>query len=351
MNSVRRNPSGKVNALVLVAVVGVIGATLLLTPRFCKDPTTLPIGQAQGEPQSIHCIGGVWYWIEQPKQGKARLVRGVVGNIRELATAEAITSMDADSTNIVWTERSQQGWSVQVANLDGSGSNDLWSGKEEPLGAKIAQGRAYWLQKTPAPLKTDLPFPALQPTLQVVSAPLSGGTPELGVTVPEAETGRVLGLHDNTLYLLAHRKTRPGSTTLYRIDTQTKAVERVAGTSQNLSALLTKEGILYWMTPSKETISPQPAVHVYRLNKEGKPESLSDWLPIGGQIYETNRGIVYVDRDYPTNMWAVGAEDAFPELIPTPKDYNPVAVGEGLVLLGTNASQRAKPALRQIPLP
>ncbi|MCX6381117.1 MAG: hypothetical protein NT023_16870 [Armatimonadetes bacterium] len=351
MSSVRRNSIGKVHWLVLVVLTGVAFVILFFVVKGKPLPTPVLIGQANSEPLSIQCIEGTWYWREQPLKGKGRLVRATTAGIKEFASAESLTAFDTDGSTLVWTARDGITWSVMSANSDGSGGHPVWSGKEEPMGVKLTQGRIYWLRRTPAVLDTSLPFPPLQSSLQVVSLPTGGGTLDVGATLAESDTGRVLGIYEGVLYVAALRMSRPGSTVVYRVEAQDKTPKRIASTERHLPALLTREGDLYWLAPSMETNSPQPAMHLFHRDKAGVIEPLSDWLPMGGTLYETSHGIMYADKEYPPNFWSAGSQADFPTALPLPKDFTAIAASDKTAIVAPASSSRAKPMLYQIPLP
>lgn len=350
MSSVRKNVTGKAHWLLVAAFAVGAFATLFLISKGKPLPTPALIGEAKGEPLNIRGAGGAWHWREQPAKGSGRLVRATLAGVKEIAAADTLSSFDTDGKTLAWTARRGAEWAVMTSDAEGANPRAAWSGKEEPQGVKLAGERIYWLRKTPAPIDISLPFPALQSSLQVVSIPLAGGALEASAPLPESDEGNVLGVYEGALYVRAVRMSSPGGTAIYRIDAN-KTPERIVSVALHLSALLTKDGVLYWLAPSAETASPQPALQAFRRDKSGAIEPLSDWLPAGGALYETANGVYYADREYPPNFWRIGSQDVFPVASPLPKDFNAVAASESVALIASAGSPRSKPTLYQIPLP
>ncbi len=350
MSSARRKNIGKVNWLLLAVLAGGALASLFFVGSRNTLPTPVSIGQAKDEPLSIHGVGGAWYWREQPLKGKGRLIRATIAGMKEIATADALPSFDTDGKTLVWTARQGAEWSVMSANVEGGGGHAVWSGKEEPRGVKMIQERIYWLLRTPAPIDIALPFPPLQSSLQIVSVPIGGGALEASARLPEADDGEALGISEGSLYVRAVRMSSPGATSLYRVNTQNRTFTRITSVARHLPALLTRNGTLYWLAPSKETDSPQIAMQVFRMGASGTIEPLTDWLPAGGALYETANDVLYADREMPPSFWRLGSQDVFPTTLPLPKDFTALALGDTTALVMSASTPRSKPALYQIPL-
>jgi hypothetical protein len=347
---------------VLLAVIGLV--ILLVLARFAIPPTPSLLTRARTQPVYPTSHGDAWYWLEHSKDAGSRLVRAAPSGVQTLAQADAIPRYDAAGENVVWAAREGKRWSIYIAAADGTGKRVLWSGLEEPRGLRLAEGRLYWLRILPPALPESGPFPPLSARMEVIAIPREGGAPALIAQLWEAEDGEALGVHAGALYVAAYRTIGPGSMAIYRISlTGDMPPRRIVGESRRPHALLTRDGALYWMAPSPEASGPLNVFCIRRMGKDGRPETLSDWLPAGapsgaamsvhsgGRLFETRRGVVCVDGDFQSRAWSAGRHDALPQPQPQPAGYYALAAGESELLLIPAGAPGANIPLYRIPLP
>jgi len=311
-------------------------------------PKPVLIGKLQSRPASIRYQEGVWFWLEQPSKAPMRLIRCRDTQIQEIASAEEIRSYTVEQGKIAWAARQGKQWTVLLAEEKGGEPRTLWSGTDEPMGLNLSGGRLYWLHRLPAPVADSGPLPSLSPSLEVVAVPVEGGAPAPVTRLWESENGEVLGMRDGALYVALQRNLSPGSFSIVRIPSGGTPVRLVSEMGHPYS-LLTKDETLYWVAPSSEISPPTGASCLRRLDRAGKIETLTDWLPTNGKVYETARGVFYADGEFLPTLWRFLGQDRFPEAIPVPDGYAALAAGgEDALLMGTNV---VTPTLYRMPLP
>ncbi len=337
-------------SLIALVLLGCAGAFALAQRRSLHAKPRL-VGTTNVQPLSIRRAEGAWYWREHTKNAGDRLMRISASGSQVVAKADTLSCYTLAEGKLGWVERTGDDWTIFLAEADGSKPIPLLKRGAEPMGIAIAQGTLYWLQRLPAPARDSGHFPSLLPSLEVVSMPLTGGKPNSLARLWESEDGEVLGLHANTLFVAAYRHPSPGSFCLYRVPLGKDSPVRIVGERDLAHPLLTQTGVLYWTVPSKEVAGPPSAVCVRRLDANGQIETLSDWLPFSGELYETTHGVLYRDRETDSALWAAGRNDIFPVPLPIPVGYAAVAAGEGLMLLAPLGVDTAHLTLYETPLP
>ena len=74
--------------------------------------------------------------------------------------------------------------------------------------------------------------------------------------------------------------------------------------------------------------------------------TLTDWLPSGGRLYETNRGVCYVDDSPLPSAWPLTGPRELPNSLLVPENYVVLAVGGGEMLLQSTESASRFPVYR-----
>lgn len=345
-------PRGKSRWYLLALIIfGGAGVFALAQGRLFAPKPRL-IGKADSVPLSIRYAGNAWYWREQTKDASERLMRLSPSGSQVVAQADAIPCYALAEGKLGWVERKGKEWTILLAEADGSTPRSFWKSAEEPMGIAIAQGRVYWLQRLPAPAPESGSFPSLQSSQEVVSMPLSGESkPNSMARLWESDAGEILGLHADTLFVAAYRQTQPGSVCIYRIPQGEEHPVRIAAERGFARPLLTRTGDLYWTAPSEEASGGQSAVCLRRLAANGQVETLSDWLPYTGEIYETTHGVFYKDKEVESALWAAGRQDSFPSPVVLPAGFRAVAAGEEVMLLAPANSDSLHFPLYEMPLP
>jgi len=341
--------------MIYAVVLGLFLLGLLYSMvRASSPPQPVAFVQASSSPLFPLLRGDSWYWIERLPDRKMRLVRAkrdAMGQPQALATADALPAYDAADGQVAWIAQEGRRWMVYVSSADGENRRVLWSGPNEAHSVRLVGGRVYWTASGPAAAPNSGPFPPLAPTLQIVSVPSDGGTPALVTTLLDTGRGRLLGFADGALYLAVYRPITPYSTALYRVPLDGALPRRVAGESGESQALLTRDGALYWLALSRESVNMYGIACIRRLDRGGRPETLSDWLSAGGALFETDRGVFYVDGTHNPGLWPAGASGDLPRPRPLPDGFSAVAASGAEVLLRRTDAPRNNIMLYRIPMP
>ena len=356
---VTNRPQTKTNRFafpVVVALLCLVGVFLIWRSTVLPRPTLFARTSAAVTGAVWH--DGVWYWMEGARTPKGRLIRGSDSGPKELFAGEPITSFAVGEGKIAWIAGAAGHWSISAAAIiDGSGRKSLWSGSGEPRGLFLAGGNAYWLDPAPPLVPKYNVFAPLGPTVNVVSVPLEGGEPKIIGAIMEPRGEAILGLRDGLLYIVASRAGLQDATTIYSLPTAGGTARRLAGEVGEQHPLLARDGSLYWPAPSDEAAQQEKIVCIRRIvpdRKDGsntsRVETLQEWLPSGGKLYDTGAGVYYVDGGFYPSAWPISAGKKLPRSIPLPGGYTVVAVGDRDMLVQSTGVGPDLPLFRT-PLP
>lgn len=310
------------------------------------------ISTMQVRPLQARSHDGVWYWVESEK-GQSRLLR----DMKVIAKAEVISSYAVDNGTIVWAAKEGSQWMMRKA-AQGGADTTIWTGDREPQGLSISRGNLFWTTASSEGLTNNIPqnmpFPALSPRLKVYRQPLGNTTgqtePSVLATLYES-AGDVVGADAENVYIRAIRQGAPGSTALYALPLTGSALpRRLAGEAGVNPALLSPEGTLYWVGPSRDS-SEVSAACLRRWTKSGEAETVMDWLPAGGDLSNTPRGVCYVNAIGTGSIWPVVRPGDLPKSLLLPIGYTVLAADEGSVLLRKSGLTAPGIALYRMPLP
>jgi hypothetical protein len=324
-----------------IAVVAVYAVTRNLT----RKPA--PFVDARPKPLMATWSGGAWYWIETESPTLSRLVRAEGSGRKEIATSAEILDFAISGKSIAWSSRTGPAYTISVASVDGGSRRDVRQSSTRASGVWVDAERVYWLENAPAAVPEGAPFPPLEAGVRVQAAPLTGGQVSSLATLMEPEGLAVVGKHGQELYVATFRPGALGSTAFFRVPVGGGTATRLAGTVARQSGLLSADGTLYWLGPSPEAAQPQSSSCVYELGTDGKVRALTDWLPGGGRLFDTDRGLVYVDPTYTSNAWPISDGRELPRPFPVTPDYAVLAVGGGEMLIRPyEAPPKAVPLFR-----
>jgi hypothetical protein len=345
-------PNTKKNPLSLSAIIALlclVGGYLLWHVVVIPPPTLFAHPRAELANPTWH--DGAWYWIEGSGKPGSRLVRGTGSGTTDVASMDQIRSYSVGAGKVAWIAGAGKGWTVSVASLDGTARQILWSGNLEPHGICIAERRVYWLEEALPLVPGNILLPPLASTIKVISAPVEGGGPNsIAGTVMELTGEQVVGVRDGQIYVAASRSGLQGATTIYRVPLAGGGARRVAGETGAQNGMLTRNGTLYWTAPSRESSQPESTFCVRRLDRDKGPETLEDWLPGGGKLYETAQGVYYVDAGYQATAWPIGNAKTLSKPAPLPPGFAVVAVGDREMLVRQSGGGATDPLYR-MPLP
>jgi hypothetical protein len=332
--------------LTLLCLVSAYVVRRALTPR-----APVFFAQARSSFVGARWHEGNWYWLEGAGTPGARLVRANASVTLTVAAGDRIGAYSLAEGKVVWTVRDGSRWTVDIGGADGSGKRTLWSGEREPRGLCLAAGRVFWLEQAPPAVPESGALPPLAATLKLVSVPTEGGSPGVIATLLETEGGQVIGVHDGQIYLSAFRPGTYGVTAIYRVALTGGNPRRVVGETGRQRVLLTREGLLYWVSPSPEDNGVGKSVCIRRLGREDRPETLADWLPANGQLYETDHGVCYVDSSSPAAAWPLTGGKELPRSVPLPGNYTVLAAGDGEMLLESTGTTPTNIPVYRMALP
>jgi hypothetical protein len=337
------------STILLISLLLLAGVYFVARARTGQKLTAF--AQAKVAPTQILWREGSWYWLEADGKSEARLVRADASGARPLATADKIAGYAVADGKLVWAAKEGDQWNLAVAAPDASGKRTLYSGEREPRGLCLANGYVFWLEPMPPAVPESGPLPPLAGMLRLLSLPLDGGVPKVIATLLESESGQVLGVHADQAYVAATRLGTPGATLLYRVSLREGVVQRVAGEAGQHTALLTREGSLFWVAPSLEDSRMNASACIRRLGQDGKAETLADWLPANGRLYDTVRGVVYVDGGFEPSAWPIANRRELPRAVPLPREHTVLALGSDEMLLGSANATPANIPLYRTTLP
>lgn len=334
----------------LFALIGIF-----LVYRAWKPRALASFAQARSNPAQTIWQDGDWYWLEPAEKTEkpigARLIRAGNSGAQSLADAENITVFAIAGKQVAWTAKEGSNWTINAANTDGSSKKSLWSGAQEPHGLYLAEGKAYWLEQAPAIVPNSGPLPPLAGSLRLLSVAVEGGEPAPVATLMEPEGVQVLGVHAGNIYVSAFRPGDLGATAFYRIPLAGGTSERVASESGRQQGLLTRNGVLYWTAPGQEDNRRSALLCVRRLGDKANIETLTDWLPLGGHLYDTEHGVFYVDGSYLSEAWRMRSEAKLARPVSQPRDTLVLAVGGSEMLLKGNGLPLTNFPVYRVPLP
>jgi hypothetical protein len=280
------------------------------------------------------CYAGVWYWIKHVDKLHDVLVRvDDSGSEHPVSYAEQITDFTVGSERLFVISRNDKTWRATLSDMNGGNARDAWSGADQPHGAFMAGDIVYWLRLKPAAVPDAGAFPPLGPQLELISTSVANGESRVVSTILEPEGVAVIGVHQGDVWVSAHRTGVPGVDTVYRVPASGGPSERIVGETGRVSAVLTPTGVLYWTAPSTEAQNIDQVWCVRKRDASGTVETLTDWLPGRGRLFDTRIGICYIDGSALPSVWPITTHLTLPRPLPLAAGYVAVAAGENDLLL------------------
>ena len=308
---------------VATAIAIAIVAALAVSTRRVAQPTLISDAARGVTRPSLR--DGSWYWIEQRDPSHAVLVRvDATKTKHDISSAEQIDDYAIAPGHIFVISRNGKTWQAALADMDGGQIHEVWSGNDQPHGAVISGDSVYWMRPKPALIPDAGAFPPLGPQCEVMSSPLAGGESHVITTIMEPKGDEVIGAAGGAVWLSAERPGTQNATTIYRVSVADGETHRVVGETGLQSAVLTTAGVLYWTAPSREAQNFGEVICIRRLGESRTTETLNEWLPAGGRLFDTRHGPCYVDGTYAPRAWPVTAHADLP---------TPVRVADGYVVL------------------
>ncbi len=338
-----RSKNANYAILVLVTVIIILAARALFAggPRSFAQIGSLPIGAIRR--------AGIWYWMENPQGPHAQLVRADENGKITRREADVITGFDVAGDTLVYIARKGNSWSGLIARTDGR-EEVVWSGPNEAWGPKGQGNTAYWSVQIPPSVSDKSSLPPLAPGLQILSGPIGSAKSAVVAKLLERE-GSIIGIHSGKIYLAAYRSGSPGSTAFYTVPLTGGTPQRIAGEAGRSLGIVTRDGTLMWIGQSRESSDEVTVSCIRRIGSDGKAETVMDWLPRNGELFDTDHGVYYVDGGAQPSLWPLGTADRLPRPASVSKGFAPVALGEGEILLRPDNLVLAPVSLFKAPLP
>jgi len=326
----------------VTVLLGIWRSTLPPTAQFltgASGPVSAPVWE-----------GGAWYWLESAGAPASRLVRFTAGVSKPIALAPGLAAFGVGEGKIAWATASGSQWTIQRAATDGAAQATIWTGDLKPQSIAISEHRIFWIVKGPGLAPNCGPFAPLGSRIQVMAAPLEGGPATVVSEVTEPLPRQILGAHGGVVYFTVSRAGLQTVTVIYRCPSSGGPATRVAAETADQEALLTHDGTLYWTGASREAAQPERATCVRRLAADGRIESLQDWMPFAGSLYESNGRIYYIGGGTGIpDAWIIGGDDPLPKQAPMPEGFAGLAAGAGELLCESTSARDVR--LYRVALP
>lgn len=319
-------------------VAGLAALPLLLLPG-CGGKAEVPAAQLRlaNMPEQISQSAGEWGFVAPGGPNAPVLLQlwKPGGEPRTVRQAAAIGCWHGSADRVVWSERRGTAWAVCSSARSGGPVTDVAQLPEEPSGAYVDGSTAYWLAPQAPPSSTHAQLAPLMSCLGLYCS--KGPTPAVLLgSVPEMGKGRVLGVRDGKVVVVAWRVGPPGSLVAYEIPAAGGVARRVGSTSGAGDAILGADGVLYWVAQGRETSQDTSVVSLGSLDKDGRVTPLSDWLDGGGKLYNTRRGVLYLDAETEPGIWPLGREHETPHALAVSSGYRMLALGQEEALVHLN---------------
>jgi hypothetical protein len=334
--------------VVLLIWIASIAAAAVFIIRSAAVPRPVNFLVAGAAPVRARFQNGSWYWLERPGRDKQKLVRAGAGSQQTIDTADEISGYDVSTSTTIWAGRNGKQWFVKTQSGSAQ-SIEIWTGSEPVVSVQLSQEFAFWLLSINAPVKVSLPIPPLDRKLSLMKAQIMSGTPALVARLMEQD-GEIFGVRDEQVFITAWRGGPPGGTAFYRVDRDGQ-IKRFAGEIGRSTAIITRDGTLYWTGHTRESYEEGAIGSIVRMKRDGKPELISDWYPADGQLYETSRGLYYVDGNVRRQVWPVADIGQMPHLLSYDILFSAVAVSDSDVLFQPIKKDLKAVQLSRSPLP
>lgn len=307
---------------ILVLVVAAVAAAWVWAYARATRPVARVLCVASAAPQNPRSVRGVWHWLEiTPKE--ALLVR-VAGKRTVVARAPAIVGYWPAADGLAWIARSGETSRVMLAGPDGGSPRELRASKGAIEGVWTDGTRCAWVEKRPTP-KTPARFlPPLGASVEVRMS--DGSSPTTVATLAEDWlNAQVIGMHEGSLIVTGMRSESIRVSVVYRLR-RNAPPERIVGEVGAISTLL--EGAsLQWTAPSRESnYTLTGCVRTMDLGT-GRVRTLADWLPAGGTLYRSRKGLV-VCAGFTETAWALDARRRSAHPLIVPVEQWPIAADE-----------------------
>ena len=328
----------------LLVVVGVAVFAYASRTRLVAEPLCV----AESVPEEVRLVGADWVWLERTAHDAAVVVvRG--GRRSVLARHDRVVSMWSSPSLIVWAARDGDVWTVRSAGLDGSNLAVIAECSGPPFAVWTDGARAAWIADVPVKTKTAADFiPSLGRHAELWQS-RGGKVSRVAVLSEALASAQIVGYREGAYVVACVRDEGIRCSALYAVGTVIPPI-RFAGEVGTIRAMMSSNAWIYWTAPSRGSNSLLTGCIRAADMSSLKPETIADWLPAGGQVTETKRGILVIGAGSET-AWRIEQDRHIGVPVPMLPDQWPVGAGGDLLLTVRRANAPGRVAVNTVRIP
>jgi hypothetical protein len=284
-----------------------------------------PLCIAEAVPESPTHVGSDWYWLERTPRA-VHLVRVHDRRRQILASHDEIGGYVASLRGVAWSARAAGAWQVRACRADGSGVTTVWTGPSRIFAAWTDGATRAWLVDRPSVKTSAVHLPPMGRRVELWTD--SEGRARCVAEMAEGlVSARILGTRNGAFLIAGVREDGIRSSVLYRA-MPGQSPRRIAGEVGSIHAILAVDGRLYWTAPSRASNSLLTGCVRWADPDKAEPRTLADWVPSGGYLNETARGLILTGASG-ESAWLVPPGTAVGRPVPLVKTEWPVGAGDG----------------------
>lgn len=307
----------------------------------------VPLCVAESVPEQARLVRDTWVWLER-REGNVSVVSMHAGRRIVIATHDEVASLSTSKDAVAWIGKDGDAWTIRRAGLDGSNVTEFARVDGTPLAVWTDGQQVLWaVDRGPSSSVAEF-IPPLGSRTEIRLAVGTAGQPIAEIAERFAEA-HILGKRNGTVYLAGVRAEGIRCTVLYAIGADSPP-RRFAGEVGAHSAMMTEEGSVYWTGPSRGSNSLLTGCIRAARPDSLEPQTIADWLPAGGRLHATTRGLVVTGAGTET-AWRVLPSARLGEPLPMLPDQWPVAAGGDLLLTVHRAKTPGRVAVSTVRMP
>lgn len=345
----RSGEAGKVWRTLLIWIAAVVVAGIAAYAYVMRTRlVATPLCVAEAVPEKARFVAGNWVWLE--RSGKSAAVVSVRGGRRSLiARHDRIADLWPSASLVAWIAGDGETWTIRTAKPDGSEVRVIAECAGKPLAVWTDGRQMAWLVDVPAKVATAASFiPSLGRTTELWRS-RQGETVRAGVLAEGLASAQILGVREGAYLVSCVRDEGIRCSVLYAIGPHVPPI-RFAGEVGWVSALLSSDGLIYWTAPSRGSNSLLTGCIRSADTSSLTPATVADWLPAGGRLVETKRGIVVVGVGSET-AWRIDAAKRIGVPVPMLPAEWPVGGGDDVLLTVRRAKTPGRVVVNTVRLP
>lgn len=328
----------------LVDVAGIAAYAYVSRTR----PVVKPLCVAEAVPEEASLVGGRWVWLERTEKSAAVVtVRG--GRRSVIARHVRISGFGPSASLIAWGAGDGKTWAIRTAKPDGADVRVVAECAGKPLAVWTDGRQVAWLVDVPVKTLTAASFiPALGRTTELWRS-REGQTARAGILAEGLTSAQILGVREGAYLVSCVRDEGIRCSVLYAIGPHMAPI-RFAGEVGWVSALLSSDGQIYWTAPSRGSNSLLTGCVRSADTSSLTPVTVADWIPAGGRLVETKRGIVVMGGGSET-AWRMDAVKRIGVPLPMLPTQWPVGAGGDVLLTVKRAKTPGRVAVNTVRIP